>query len=65
MPAYYAHYTEPVASDISAKQEYLLYRNVLTKQILPRPKMNSVALKTVLYTRSEGLQVLNRTIGRP
>ena len=55
-------HTEPVAPNISAKDEYRLYRKVLAEKILQRPELFGVELKTVLHAREEGLGVLTANL---
>jgi len=50
--------TARVRADISAKEEYRLYRNALQDQILDRPEMRGTALKTVLQAREAALALL-------
>lgn len=55
-------YTEKVAACISAKDEYLLYRNALTNRILTRPELQGIYMKTILKAREEGLALLRDNI---
>ncbi len=55
-------YTEPVTANISAKDEYLLYRNALKDSILERDELRAVQIKTVLQAREEGLALLKSKI---
>jgi hypothetical protein len=55
-------YTEKVAANISGKDEYLLYRQALNAQILPRPEFDGVTIKTILKAREEGLALLKANI---
>lgn len=50
--------TETVIPDISAREEYALYRRVLTNTVLKLPEMKAAVLKTVLQARIAGLQLL-------
>lgn len=45
-------FSQEVAPTFSEKEEYLLYRRVLTDQILLQEKFRGVDLKTVLLARS-------------
>jgi hypothetical protein len=55
-------YTAEVAANISGKDEYLLYRKALKKNILIRPELKDVNLKTVLKAREDGLVLLKTNI---
>jgi hypothetical protein len=55
-------YTTAVAANISAKDEYLLYRKALKENILIRPELKDVSLKTVLKAREDGLALLKANI---
>jgi hypothetical protein len=55
-------FTAPVAPDISAKQEYLLYRQILEQEILKRDEMSGVQMKQVLQAREQGLELLKQNI---
>jgi len=55
-------HTAPVEATISAKDEYLLYRNALKDRILKRRELHSVQMKTVLQAREEGLALLRSKI---
>ena len=55
-------YTQAVTPNISAKEEYLLYRKVLTDQILSGDELPGVSLKQVLQAREEGLELLKSKI---
>lgn len=57
-------HAEAVQPDITAKSEYLLFRNVLKNEILPRPEMAEIELKTLLHARSEGLELLKKNMSR-
>jgi hypothetical protein len=56
-------YTEKVMANISAKDEYLLYRKTLKDHILPRPEMQGADLKRILKAREEGVALLRANIG--
>ena len=51
-------HTEPSEANISAKNEYLLYRNALKDRIMNREELETVQIKTVLQAREEGLALL-------
>ena len=55
-------YTRAVEANISAKDEYLLYRNALKDRILKREEFQCVELKTILQAREEGLGLLKDRI---
>jgi hypothetical protein len=55
-------YTQRVSANISAKDEYLLYRKALTRHILQRPELRGVDMKTILKAREEGLALLRANI---
>ena len=55
-------YMKQVDPNISAKDEYLLYRKALNDQILKRKEMEGVELKQILHAREEGLQLLKKNI---
>ena len=55
-------YTETVTPNISAKEEYLLYRKVLTDRILVGDELPGVRLKQVLQAREEGLELLRSKV---
>jgi hypothetical protein len=51
-------YSEKVQPHISAKQEYLLYRQALKDRILPREELHGIDIKHILHAREEGLELL-------
>jgi hypothetical protein len=55
-------WTVDVAPNISAKKEYLLYRDGLRQRVLTRPEFADVPLKTVLQARQRGLALLKELI---
>jgi hypothetical protein len=55
-------HTERVSPNISARDEYLIYRKALTQNLLMRPELRGVDLKTVLKAREEGLALLRANI---
>ncbi len=55
-------YTREVAANISAKDEYLLYRNALKDHILSRKELNGVDIKLVLQAREEGIKLLRSKV---
>ena len=56
-------YIEKVIPNISAKDEYLLYRRALKDYILIKNEMNGIDLKIILKAREEGLTLLKANIG--
>lgn len=57
-------YTEKVDPNISAKQEYLIYRRALKDHILSRQELQGVDIKRILHAREEGLELL-RSLVKP
>jgi hypothetical protein len=57
-------YTQKVQPNISAKQEYLLYRRALKDDILSRKELQGVDIKRILHAREEGLELL-KSLVRP
>ena len=55
-------YTRRVEPNISAKAEYLLYRNALKEFILPRKEMEGVEITQILRAREDGLNLLKKNI---
>ncbi|MGV7222993.1 MAG: hypothetical protein ACQ9MH_15865 [Nitrospinales bacterium] len=55
-------HTEKVIPNISAKEEYLLYRNALNDRILLRDELQGVDIKRILQAREEGLKVLKSKV---
>ena len=55
-------YTEGVEPNISAKDEYLLYRKALKDHILTRKEMEGKEITQILHAREEGLKLLKRNI---
>jgi hypothetical protein len=55
-------YTEKVMANISAKDEYLLYRRALNEKILPRPEFHDLSIRIVLKAREEGLSLLRANV---
>ena len=58
-------YTRRVEPNISAKAEYLLYRNALKEFILPRKEMEGVEITQILRAREDGLNLLKKNIQNP
>ncbi len=57
-------FTAEVGANISAKDEYLLYRKALTGEIMKRDELKGVELKRVLQAREEGLTLLKANLAR-
>lgn len=55
-------YTEKVIPNISAKDEYLLYRRALKECILARSEWVGVAIPAILHAREEGLLLLKNAV---
>ena len=55
-------YTERVEPNISAKDEYLLYRRALKDHILKQKELKEVDIQQILHAREEGLNQLKRNI---
>lgn len=56
-------YTEKVVANISDKDEYQLFRKVLTKDLLKRDEFKGIKTATILHAREEGLIVLKANVG--
>jgi len=55
-------HTEKVRPNISAKEEYLLYRNALKNRILLREELRGSDVKRILQAREEGIKVLRSKV---
>ncbi len=55
-------YSERVEPNISAKDEYLLYRKALKDHILARREMAGKDIARILHAREEGLKLLKQNI---
>ena len=55
-------HTEKVIPNISAKDEYLLYRNALKDRIFLREELRGVDIKPILQAREEGIKVLRSKV---
>jgi hypothetical protein len=55
-------YTERVEPNISARNEYRLYRQALKERILQRDELEGVNIKRILHAREEGLVLLKSLI---
>ncbi|MBR9984667.1 MAG: hypothetical protein KFF68_02040 [Desulfosarcina sp.] len=56
--------TETVMPNISAKDEYLKYRNALKENILKRTDLRGIDIKTILRAREKGLDLLKANLER-
>jgi len=57
-------YTEKVIANISAKDEYLLYRKALTDHILKREELIGTDVKRILHAREEAITLLKANINQ-
>ena len=57
-------YTQSVEPNISAKDEYVLYRKALKDHILARKEMAEVDITQILHAREEGFKLLKRNINQ-
>jgi hypothetical protein len=55
-------HVEQVVPNISAKDEYLLYRKALGEAITKRPELQAADLKRILHAREQGLKLLKENI---
>ena len=55
-------HTQEVAANISAKDEYLLYRKALKAHILNRSELKGIDLKRILHAREKGIALLKANI---
>lgn len=55
-------YSQRVEPNISAKDEYLLYRKALKDRILRRTEMEGIEVRQILHAREEGLELLKKNI---
>jgi hypothetical protein len=55
-------YSQAVIPTIAAKDEYLIYRNVLKELIQNRDELQAIDIKTILHAREEGLELLKANI---
>jgi len=55
-------YTGRVEATIPAKDEYMIYRKVLSDVILKRPELEGVDIKRILHAREEGLKLLKANL---
>ena len=57
-------YTKGVIPNISAKDEYLLYRKALSDSILKREELKGTDLRRVLHAREEGITLLRAKVNQ-
>lgn len=55
-------HTETVTPNISAKDEYLLYRKALKERILLRGELKGVDIKRILQAREDGIKLLKSKV---
>jgi len=55
-------YTDRVEATISAKDEYMIYRNALSELVQKRPELKGADLKRILNAREEGLKLLKANL---
>jgi hypothetical protein len=55
-------HVEQVVPNITAKDEYLLYRKALGETIMKRPELQGADLKSILHAREQGLKLLKENI---
>ncbi len=55
-------YTQAVQPNISAKDEYRLFRSALETLLSSHPKLTAFSMKSVLHAREEGLKLLRANI---
>jgi hypothetical protein len=55
-------YTEKAGPMISGRDEYMIYRKVLTEDILQRDEMKGIDLRLILYAREEALKLLKSKV---
>lgn len=58
-------FTQPVEPNISAKAEYLIYRNALKALLLSREELKGIDIHRLLRAREEGLKLLRANIVQP
>jgi hypothetical protein len=57
-------FTQRVEPNLSAKAEYLIYRNALAGLIQSREELKGVEIQRLLRAREEGLKLLRANIGQ-
>jgi hypothetical protein len=56
-------FTRPVEANISAKAEYLFYRQALTDLVRSRDELRGIDIKQLLHAREDGIKLLRANIG--
>ena len=51
-------------ANISAKAEYLIYRQALTDLVRSRDELRGIDVKQLLHAREEGIKLLRANIGQ-
>jgi len=57
-------FTQQVEPNISAKAEYLIYRNALKGLLQSREELRGIEIQRLLRAREEGLKILRANIGQ-
>jgi hypothetical protein len=57
-------FTRLVEPNISAKAEYLIYRQALTDLVRTREELQGVEIKQILHAREDGIKLLRANIGQ-
>ena len=58
-------YTDRVEAAISAKDEYMIYRNALSDVILKREELKGIDIRRLLHAREAGLKLLKANLQQP
>lgn len=58
-------FTTPVAADLSAREEYLIYRKALKEVVLKREELAGADIRRILHAREEGLKLLKANLQEP
>jgi hypothetical protein len=58
-------FTAPVAADLSAREEYLIYRKALKDVVLKREELAGADIRRILHAREEGLKLLKANLQGP
>ena len=58
-------YTDRVEAAISAKDEYMIYRNALSDVILQREELKGIDIRRLLHAREAGLKLLKANLQQP
>jgi hypothetical protein len=57
-------FTRPVEPNISAKAEYLIYRQALMDLVRTREELRGIDVKQLLHAREDGIKLLRVNIGQ-